>query len=467
MYIKFLDVLDRAHTGEVCKLNEWDMKTVLGKVRAKLKEFGLEGTFDPKNPINTDDSLADGFWKAGFELAVDLGMLCMSTDRVIKFTEEELRQSLNDAPDEMKLGGGKDSFSVVTRMPSDGKHISPWLGPFGMPVDENLCIPTLMTNARYDVIDAIIPGTLQTIYGRPIRAKTPYETLAGNYEARLQREAAKAINKPFLPCQGGNTSPTEYGNFGGVGVPGGADPKNNLNVVLATSELKTDYSLLHKVAHFINCETYIYSGHHSFVYGSPGPPEGAALVAVATACLLVPVHQATFPAADTMDSLNVSNSGRGALWSSSVSAQAVSRNTHLLFGGMVNPVSGPNTEMLLQECTTSSMMVGVSGYSFVVGVRSAGGGIPNHTSGLESKYAAEVMLVSAGIDRSHANEIVKEMVPKYEGKLNDPPRGVPFTECVDPLTLRPRKEWQEIYEKYKKFLLDRGVDLSKAYRQNR
>lgn len=463
MYIKFLDVLDRAHQGEVHKLKEWDMRIIPGKVKEKLKEFGLEGTFDPKNPVNTDDSLVDDFWKAGFDLAVDAGMFCMSTERVIKFTEEELRRCINDASDEMQLGGGKDRFRVVTRKPSDGKHVSPWLGAFGTAVDENLYIPTTMAVAQYRVIDAIIPGTLKTIYGRSIRSRTPYETLAGKYEAVLQREALRAVDRPLMPAQGGCTSPTEYGNFGGVGIPNAADPKNNLNVALAPAELKTDYTLLHKVAHFLNCETFVYAGHFSYVGGFAGPPEGAALTAIAAACLLVPVHQASFQYVPILSIKDLSNSGRKALLSSSVSAQALSRNTHLLIGGVVNPVSGSGTEMLLQETTVSSIMASVSGYSFVEGVRTAGGRYANHTSGLENKYAAEVMKVCSGLERTHANEIINELIPKFEDKLENPPIGVPFTECFNPLTLEPTKEWKEIYDKYNKFLIERGVDLSEAY----
>ena len=467
MYIKFLDILDRAHTGEICKLKDWDMRVIPGKVKEKLKEYGLEKTVDLENPINIDDGLADEFWKAGFDLAVDVGMLCTSTDRIIKFSEEELRQSINDAQDEMPMGRGKDSFRIVTRRPSDGKHVSTWLGAFGIALDEDLYVPVTMGHIQYRVIDMLMPGVINTIYGRPIKSRTPYETLGGNYEARLQREAAKAVNRPLMPLCGGCTSPSEYGLFGGVGVPGGADPHNNMNVALTPAELKTDYTILHKIAHFVNCETYIYSGHFSFVGGSPGPPEGAALTSIAAACLLVPVHQATFQYVPIMNTRDSSNTGRVTLWASSVAAQAISRNTHLLPGGVVNPVSGPGTEQLLQEAAVASIMTSVSGYSFVEGVRSAGGGLPNYTSGLESKYAAEVMQVCTGMERAHANEIINEIIPKYEDKLLYPPRGVPFTECIDLKTLQPKKEWQEIYDKYRKFLLDRGIDLSKAYKPNR
>ena len=467
MYIKFLDILDRAHTGEICKLKDWDMRVIPGKVKEKLKEYGLEKTVDLENPINIDDGLADEFWKAGFDLAVDVGMLCTSTDRIIKFSEEELRQSINDAQDEMPMGRGKDSFRIVTRRPSDGKHISPWLGGFGIASDEDLYKPIFMAAAQYRVIDAIIPGTLKTIYGRPIRSRTPYETLGGNYEARLQREALKAINRPCMPAQGGCTSPSEYGAFGGVGVPGGADPKNNLNVALTPAELKTDYTILHKVAHYHNCEAYIYSGHFSFIGGFAGPPEGAALTSIAASCLLVPVHDSSFQYVPVLNTRNDCNSDRVTLWASSVSSQAMSRNSHLLPGGVINPISGPGTEMILQEITSSAIMTSVSGYSFVEGVRSAGGGHPNHASGLECKYAAEVMLACTGMERSAANEIINEILPKYEDKLMNPSFGVPFTECTDLLTLEPKKEWQEIYDKYRKFLFDRGVDLSKVYRPNR
>ena len=110
--IPLIEVLNRAQTGPVCELKEWDIKIISTKVREKLKEYGLEGTCDPQNPINTDDSLADGFWRAGFDLAADIGMLCLDTKRIIKFTVEEIKDAIKSAPSEISVGNGKDKKSI-------------------------------------------------------------------------------------------------------------------------------------------------------------------------------------------------------------------------------------------------------------------------------------------------------------------------------------------------------------------
>lgn len=79
----FLRILDRAHTGPVCAVKDWNLNLLPRKVSDKLKEYRLSGTYDPDNPINTDDELADTFFKAGFELALEAGLLCQDTERIM------------------------------------------------------------------------------------------------------------------------------------------------------------------------------------------------------------------------------------------------------------------------------------------------------------------------------------------------------------------------------------------------
>ena len=444
--ISFIDILDRAHTGPVCELKEWDMKVISKKVKEKLKEYGLEGTCSPQDPINTDDGLADSFWKAGFDLAVETGMLCMTTKRIIKFTEGELIDCLRNNPSEISRGRDVDRFIMRNRSPDDRKVLSMWIGPFGHPVSEELYVPITQSAMQYRVIDAVIAPSLETVYGRPLKSGTPYETIAGKLEAVLQREAARRAQRPGIPIRGGNTSPTEYGNFGGYGVPGGADPETELNVVLTPAELKTDFTLLQKVAHCLNCGSFIFSGYVSMIGGYPGPPEGAALTSVAAAILQVPVHQAKTVHTGGLDIRYIGDCGREAVWSNSVAWQAISRNTHLVLVGMINPVAGPCTDMILYEGAVGAINCAVSGLSVAIGVRSGGGKYRDHVSGLESKFTAEVCKSACGLSRADGNEIVKKLIPKYEGRLMNPPKGKLFTECFDLKTLQPNKEWHDIYE---------------------
>src|SRR3990170_2674055 len=70
---KLLDVLDRAHNGPVVSLKDWDSRVIPTKIAKKLKEHGLNNTCNRKDPVNTDDALADEFFNAGFELEIGKG----------------------------------------------------------------------------------------------------------------------------------------------------------------------------------------------------------------------------------------------------------------------------------------------------------------------------------------------------------------------------------------------------------
>ncbi len=455
--IPFIEVLDRANTGPVCEIKDWDMKVISVKVKEKLKEYGLGSTCSPDNPINADDGLADSFWNAGFDLAVDTGMLCMTTKRIIKFTEEELRDCLRNNPCEVYRGRDVDRVVMRNRKPDEKKVIFTMIGPFGHPVSEDLYIPITQSAMQYRVIDTVQPPSLETVYGRPLKSGTPYETVAGKLEAILQREAARRAQRPGIPILGGQTSPSEYGSFGGYGIPGGADPQTDFNVVLPSAELKTDYKLLHKVAHYLNCGSFSRSGYWSMIGGYPGPPEGAAITAVAAAALQVPVHQAKAIDAACFDLRYLGNCGREAVWSCSVTWQAVSRNTHLLFDGNINPVAGPCTDMILYEGAVNAINCAVSGCALAVGVRSGGGRHRDYVTGLEGRFTSEACKSACGVKRTDGNEIVKKLIPKYEGLLRNPPKGKSFLECFDLKTVKPKKEWKDIYDRVWKELEDLGL----------
>ena len=64
---KLLNNLDKAYTGPIYSMKEWDTKIIPKTIKALLKKHNLENTLDMENPINCDDELADRFFKAGWE----------------------------------------------------------------------------------------------------------------------------------------------------------------------------------------------------------------------------------------------------------------------------------------------------------------------------------------------------------------------------------------------------------------
>ncbi len=452
-----LEVLDRAHSGPVCTDKEWNTKVIPKGIAEKLKEHGLEKTCDPKNPINMDDGLADEFFRAGFEFAVETGMLCLDTRRVIRFSEEELREVFRVSPREITLGEGLDKITIKARSIED-REVPVFWSPLGIAVSEDLWIPLMIGIAQCREIDILDGAALETVYGRPLLSGTPYETLAGNLQAKMHQEVLRRACRNGMPAGAVVTSPTEYGQFGGYGIVGGYKP-TDVAIVLFPSELKTDYSCLHKVVQSINCGGIIRTGSWSMVGGYSGPPEGSTISAIAYFILGRPVHQAISCGAGVYDFRYFGSCGREALWANSIVFQAMSRNTRVLTHSIVNQTAGPCTDMLLYESSVGLMSASVSGASISIGPRTAAGKYTNYISPLEAKFCAEVFKACAGMKRSDANEIAKNLIPKYEDKLMNPPKGKSFTECFDLKTLKPTKEWKEIYDRVKREISDLGIPV--------
>lgn len=456
MGINFLEVLDRAHKGPFCEARNWDLKVIPAMVKEKLKKYELIGTFQPENPVNTDDGLADQFWKAGFELAVDTGMLCIETKRIIKFSEEELKEVVREAPSEIIAGTGEDRVTIISRKVEDRNSPMTMFGPMGIAFPEELFLPIVMSCIQYRLIDFPSLPQLYTVQGREVRTGTPYETLAGKHEVALAREALRKGQRPGMPLEGISVSPSEYGQLGGYGVPGGLKT-TDFSCILAISELKTSYKLLHKVAHdIVNCGGIGTGNHFSIIGGYVGPAEGAAIAAIAATLLQRAVHFLSLVSGLVLDFRYMGNSGRDAVWASSIAQQAQNRNTNMLTYGLTSQVSGPSTAELLYETAVIAIADVTSGVSEMKGTRPTGCKYEGYASGLENKFAAEVTKFAAGLKRGLANEIAKELIPRYESKLRSPPKGKSFTECTDLRTLKPSKEWLDIYQKVKRELIDLG-----------
>jgi methylamine--corrinoid protein Co-methyltransferase len=117
--------------------------------------------------------------------------------------------------------------------------------------------------------------------------------------------------------------------------------------------------------------------------------------------------------------------------------------------------------MLLYESMVTAMTLSVSGVSIGLGPRSAAGKYQNHLSPLECKWSAEVIKACAGMTRAEANEIAKRVIPKYEERLPNPPKGYPFQECYDIKTLTPKEEWHAIYREVKAEAIELGIPVDK------
>ncbi|MEM4093054.1 MAG: monomethylamine:corrinoid methyltransferase [Conexivisphaerales archaeon] len=451
------DTIERTLNGPPISKKDFAYKLVPKLTRDKLKEHGLEGSFDPNNPINTDLGLAKEFYKAGLELAVEMGLFCPDTERRIIYTEREIRERAASAPTSCTLGYGADQVTIRSRKPEDGQVPVAEGSALGMSISEEYALPICMAIAQYRVVDIMLAPVLDRIAGHEIRSRSPAETIMGMYEARMMKEAVTRVGRPGMPLHGAEGAPTEYGHFGSF-LAGGFDPKNTIGIALLPEPVDLPYGILHRIVTTHLAGAPLEAGHMLNIGGPFGSPEGATIGAVATQLL---ENASAYPCvveSTILDGRHFSNTTGSSLWASALSMQSRALGNGIMNLGITSQVSGPVTDMLLYETATITIADAVSGTAIEIGTRPTGCRYKNYGSALENKFFAEVLKSSAkNLKLSDANEIVKAILPKYETKFSNPPIGKPFPETTDLKTLQPTAEWMEIYERVWKELEDLGL----------
>ncbi len=457
---RLLNNLDKAYTGPICTVKEWDTKIIPKTIKGILAKYGLQNTLDMENPINCDDDLADTFFKAGWELALELGMYCEDTERIIKITEDELLECIRDYQDCNILGEGQDQVIMKPRKPED--PYPPLLAAsLGIVCSEENYLPLVQGLVKYNkLVDVLHGPTLATVFGRTIRSGTPYETLMGNYESELKKEALWRAGRPGMACTGVAGAVTEYGHLGGAPAVAG---RGNVTMSLCPVELKVTFSNFHRIMQGLNYGHKLRVGGFSYIGGYAGPAEGAALANVANDLLIPTILQSDYTSSYVYDIQLFGNCGRKAVWANSVATQAVSRNTGFMRNKIVNETAGPCTEMFMYEAAVGLMNHCVSGAAKTTQPRSAGGRYTDYITPAEAWWCGEVFKSTAGMTRKEANEIAKKILPKYEEKLGMPDKGLPVQECFDLQAMAPKANYAELFGRVRKELMDLGMPLNKAY----
>ena len=120
---EFLAVLDKAESGPLVDIKEWDQVYIYETIMELVGKYEIKlDTQDPGVP--SDDALADRVFQAAFDLAVKSGVYCTDTQRRMIWTEEELQTVLDRVPDVVQIGEGEETRTIKKRLPTK-MHMSP------------------------------------------------------------------------------------------------------------------------------------------------------------------------------------------------------------------------------------------------------------------------------------------------------------------------------------------------------
>ncbi len=140
-------------------------------------------------------------------------------------------------------------------------------------------------------------------------------------------------------------------------------------------------------------------------------------------------------------------------------ARAIDENTDLLIANQYYPLAGPCTEMCLFETAAQAITDTASGRELLSGSASAKGVALDFTTGMEARIMGEAALAMAGMKIETVNEILDNLIKKYEGNYKTAPKGKRFQECYDVVKVVPTREYLEVYGKALDTLRELGVEL--------
>jgi len=452
--VNLIEIIDRSLEGPFTSENDFGLNIFVPKLREVIKKYEIK--FDPENLLSCDDDLADRVFKAGIELFADVGIYCVDTERIIKFTEEEILESLAEAPRCPVFGEGSDAKALVARKPES--NIPPWcfIGAGGAAVsNETLFESILEAYALFlPLADSITTPTIKHIEGRLVRTKSPLEIIACIRSSILAREALRKGGRAGLPIMnsiasaGSDTAKIAGSQFGLRPTDGW--------LIGTMAEMKINFERLNEIAYVRNLGGHIVAESAPILGGYCGGPEGTAVTNVAyhlnSILLMKGSCQLTFP-------IHINHgctSGSDVLWANSVSAQAISRNSHFPFFVLNYVAAGPMTEMCLYEIAATVINAVVSGASIEFGGVTKAVEV-DHFTPMEPRWASEIAHGVIGMTRSQGNEIVKKLLVKYEDNIPNAPKGKTYEQCWDMKTKQPIPEYKQLYQKIKAELAELGI----------
>jgi len=380
----YLDILDRAKTGQPVNKSDWDMDFIVLPVRNLVKKFRIE--WDKQRAIPEDDQLVDRIFQAGLELAASSGIYCATTGRVIKFSKKELLGGLRRMSVHLRMGEGDDARDLFPRSVMDEHPPLVWAGNPGAPTPEELFQPCVMSWMQEPIVDLATCGSITELDGRNVETGSPMEIRAARWELRSLRDALRRVGRPGMGLLAGQSAVTEIGDLA-VSHPDYLRPVDS-HLVALFNELIIDQINMAWALNSVDYGMRNASLAAVMVGGLGGDAPGAAVVQVASFILANLVCLADYHILHPIHIRHVATSTRGVMWVQSAVLQAFARNAPCIIVSDIYPKSGALTRELLYEVAANAIVITVSG-GHLEGVGSADGLLPNGT-GLEARWMEEI-----------------------------------------------------------------------------
>ena len=454
--ISLVEIADRMRTGPKMAAKEWDM-ALFKKISELGKNFDIKCPSEPSYWINTDDSLADAAWQAAVEFVIDMGCFCLDRERVVKFTEEEVKEAIHSMQKEVTIGEGKD-VRIWKQHKIEGTEPLNVAPGHHAPFTEELANTVVHNFAMIPRLDFLEGFNFPTIDGYDIYG-IPLEAYASKRQVAWLREGIRKVGRPGAAIVYYPISTAASSFLATIDPIAGLRPTDGV-LLSVLPDVKVQYDLITAALVLQSYGYFGISGSFGIVGGFAGGPEGAIIEGLAKTIIAWMVYRDNLYYNGVEHFSHISGVKRCMFpinFARSVVYQATIRNCNGIPMHWPIPVSELCTESHLEELILRSIEATVNGANLYVPRVSR-----SRMNGGQSPVDAELMIeasdaaIRTRIKRNEVYQMFKPIITKLMTNSTPEP-GKLITECYDLERHRPSPEYQELIASVKNEFQDCGL----------
>ncbi len=456
--LSLLDIAERTQKGPKREEKAWDMG-LFQKMQELTRRYNIACPRDGSY-FNMDDALADRAFQASVDFLVEMGVYCISTNRVVQFTREEVLEAIREMPSEVRVGEGRDAKIFKARDIEERQgldHVPGHHAPFSeemapLAVKNMAMLPscTFIEGFNFKLADG------REIYGMPI------EAYAARRQAAWLREGIRKAGKPGLGIAFYPITTRSSVLIAPMDPDYGIRRTDGL-LLAVLPDVKMEQDMLTAAIVYNDYGAFrIGGGATAMAGGFCGDVEGAIIEAIVRGLAEWIVYR------DQLHGSGLGHVSRAKAkdltpapelwWAMSVVAQALSRHTRTpLYNGGYS-FSGPGTENVLLERALQSIKIPVNGTNVM---------FPRHTRAqvdaaqtpLEAEWDWEVAtaVMRHAPTRAQADQVARKVGRLLEGRLPEPAMDV--RDCYDWVHHMPQPEYREKYLRVKEMVAACGLQF--------
>ena len=455
--ICLVEIADRMRKGPKIASKEWDM-ALFKKMTELVKTYDIKCPNEPSEWINTDDSLADAAWQAAVEFVIDVGCLCLDRERVVRFSEEEVKEAIRSMQKEVVMGEGRD-VRIWKQHKIEGHELLNVAPGHHAPFTEDLANSVVHNFAMIPRLDFLEGFNFPVVDGYDIYG-TPLEAYASKRQVAWLREGIRKAGRPGAAIVYYPISTASSSFLATIDPIAGLRPTDGV-LLSVLPDVKVQYDLLTTA---IVLQSYGYfgiSGSFGIAGGFAGGPEGAIVEGLAKTIVAWIVYRDNLYYNGVEHFSHISGVKRCMFpinFARSVVYQATIRNCNGIPMHWPIPVSELCTESHLEELVLRSIEATVNGANLYVPRVSR-----SRMNGGQTPADAELMIeasdaaIKTKVKRNEVYQMFKPIITKLMTN-STPETGKLITECYDLQRHKPSPEYKELIKGVKTKFEDCGLE---------